>query len=534
LEPQLQNEALDLAAAFVVVGRLGERLAREPAAAAGHEVAALEGVLVRPGYREQKQGRFLFQAAADVLAHLAAVHPDPGLGAAALEALERMARGAPGPPHQAACRALGGLPLALEEARPPQAGDEDAPEPLKPADLPRLTWEALARQAGRDPAGAVRWQGRSAVLGGDPGPWLVVKLARRGENLDGLRREVRWMDRLGAVAHRLGADFHVPRLLAPGPAALLRLVVPPPGGPRPQDLHPERVAAAFLASPQYYAYPNRASGPEGLPPSALRETLGRNAWLLARLAARGWLHTDPIPLFHNRAQVGRRPDGGRYDWTRGGRLDRWLDSCRHPNFAVSGLRDFEHLEICQGDGRRRYEVMGAHLLALLLVAGSYFRSRAPERRGTAPGGGPVDARDLFDADLLADLVEELFRRYAAGFAGSDPAAAGPPPGNPRALARRMVEEMGVDRHMEEILRAPDQLAMSEGEFAAHLRRWGALPADAPPPRRGAGDLVLATGPHLGGFNQRISLPEMLDFVAAAAALAAAARFRAERGLPAAG
>ena len=130
--------------------------------------------------------------------------------------------------------ALGGLPLALEEARPPQAGDQDAPEPLKPEDLPRLTWEALARQAGRDPAGAVRWQGRSAVLGGDPGSWMVVKLARRGESLDGLRREVRWMGRLGALAPRLGAAFHVPRPLSPAPAGLLRLVAPPPAGPRPR------------------------------------------------------------------------------------------------------------------------------------------------------------------------------------------------------------------------------------------------------------------------------------------------------------
>ena len=68
----------------------------------------------------------------------------------------------------------------------------------------------------------------------------------------------------------------------------------------------------------------------------------------------GIVHTAPIPLFHNRAQAWRREDRGIYEWPRGGRLDRWLSSSRHPNIAASGLRDFEHLASIRRPGRQLY------------------------------------------------------------------------------------------------------------------------------------------------------------------------------------
>ena len=51
--------------------------------------------------------------------------------------------------------------------------------------------------------------------------------------------------------------------------------------------------------------------------------------------------------------------------------------------------------------------------------------------------------------------------------------------------------------------------------------------------KGAADIVILSGPHLGGFNRPISLPEMIEAVAGMAAVCVADRFRAENG-PAAG
>jgi hypothetical protein len=45
----------------------------------------------------------------------------------------------------------------------------------------------------------------------------------------------------------------------------------------------------------------------------------------------------------------------------------------------------------------------------------------------------------------------------------------------------------------------------------------------------AADIPLTTGPHLGGFNQQISLPELIEFVAAASAAVISARFAVEAG-----
>jgi hypothetical protein len=46
--------------------------------------------------------------------------------------------------------------------------------------------------------------------------------------------------------------------------------------------------------------------------------------------------------------------------------------------------------------------------------------------------------------------------------------------------------------------------------------------------QGQADLILQTGPHLGGFNQAISLPELIRSTGAAAADCVARRFRRQR------
>ncbi|MBW2107229.1 MAG: hypothetical protein JRI36_00985 [Deltaproteobacteria bacterium] len=88
----------------------------------------------------------------------------------------------------------------------------------------------------------------------------------------------------------------------------------------------------------------------------------------------------------------------------------------------------------------------------------------------------------------------------------------------------MIEEMGVDRHMEEILRVADQQAMSEEAFVAFLIDRGYPEHDARSLKKAKQDIILHTGPHLGGFNERVSVPELIDAVSAMSASCIAGKY----------
>jgi hypothetical protein len=281
-------------------------------------------------------------------------------------------------------------------------------------------------------------------------------------------------------------------------------------------------AVAFFASTDYFAYPNDHRQEKRLGEEPFREVLFRNAWLLAKLTSRGIIHSAPIPLFHNRVQRARRNDGGLYEWQRGGRLDRWLYSCRFPNFGRSGLRDFEHFISFNGTSKQIYSHIGTHLLSLYLIAGSYFRNKDASRVGLQSNGAPADTRDLFDPGLFEELLRGAFLSYYSGFTGNP--YTGESPCNFKDLASRMIEEMGVDRHMEEILRVADQTEMSDLSFKAFLIERGIPPDKVETFQRGEKDIVVHTGPHLGGFNERISVPELIDSIGAMSALCIAGLF----------
>ena len=133
----------------------------------------------------------------------------------------------------------------------------------------------------------------------------------------------------------------------------------------------------------------------------------------------------------------------------------------------------------------------------------------------------MDARDLFDEIFLRALIEGAFISYYQGFVGE--AFAGQLPFSLSRLTTRMIDEMGVDRHMEEILRGQDQDRMTEKEFTDFLVERGC-------DRKAITDIIISTGPHLGGFNQRISLPEMIEAVGAMSALCIAGRYWREKVL----
>jgi len=125
-------------------------------------------------------------------------------------------------------------------------------------------------------------------------------------------------------------------------------------------------------------------------------------------------------------------------------------------------------------------------------------------------GNPVDARDLFHKPFLGKLMEGIFRHYHLGFVGTE--FSGDVPVDFDALSTRMVDEMGVDRHMEEILRIADQKEMTEKTFVHFLEQRGGSGEEASSFQKGREDITLYTGPHLGGFNHGISLPELIESI----------------------
>lgn len=481
-------------------------------------VRALETILTNFAHDAQRNAHHLYREAALGLACL--LRPEsqggpvrsPELAVRALAVLDAMLREGTRKARLAVAEVLGGL-TRVPAAAPPKPCDPAHARPVALADL--LGPFGVAPQAG-----SPRRAGRSLLWELPDGRLLVVKRARADEDGAGLALEAAWMERL--AADTFPVRFDLPEPLRHKGCALFAL-----HGPSEPGLHGRGLAMAYLAPADYFVYPNElpCGGRPG--PDAFAEMWLRAARLFGCLAARGIVHEDPIPLFHNRTAQGRRGDQGVYDWRRLGRLDQWLGSCRHPNFGASGLRDFEHLSPWRGQGYGLYRSLGNALLALLLVAGSWFRAADRGLVGHDAAGAPADARHLFDQPLLARLLGEALRELSLGFC--DRPWEGPLPFNTDHLARRMVEEMGQDRHMEELFRAEDQSRLSRAEFEAFLTARGVAPERAAALPQGQDDIPLATGPHLGRFNSQTSLPELNEFVACAAGRVIAARFLAHNG-----
>ena len=476
-------------------------------------IGTLKELLLSTQFQAQRQRRFLFREAASILAVIVQLAGRQPPAQQAYDALLAVMRKAHDQAHLAAAEALGALPLMI---RGPRLA------PLDEAPVPTLNLKTWLLEHHLPANVSFSTQGRSLTARLPDRSWLVVKMARTPDEGQALRREVQWMHYLATVSLPRGIRFEIPAALTGKGAVLFRL------DGLPESLRPvgstdqTPSAIGFIASPAYYDYPN-CFDPADLPvPEDFVEIMGRSAFLFGYLAGRGVVHEAPIPLFHNRVQQERRRDNGAYEWFRAGRLDRWLASCAYPNFGKSGLRDFEHFTSFCGKGLALFREIGNHLISLLLVAASYFRARDPQRVGWNTEGEPVDARDLFDAGLLSDLVAEIFNRYHEGFTGEP--AEGPPPFDVQHLVRRMIAEMGVDRYMIEYLRVVDQRQMAPEEFEIFLVQRGYDTRAVAGLTKGADDLLIHTGPHLGDFNRAISLPEMIEAAASMAAVCVAKRF----------
>ncbi|MEK9149062.1 MAG: SidJ-related pseudokinase, partial [Candidatus Desantisbacteria bacterium] len=338
----------------------------------------------------------------------------------------------------------------------------------------------------------------------------------------------------------LGWRFDIPKVLAFECSHLIKLSSLPIRVPNEISLHPKNYAIAFMVSKDYFSYPNSERQEERLSAEEFKEVMSRCAYLLGYLARLGIIHTDVIPLFHNRVQTHRRTDNGIYQWWQRGRLDRWFFSCDYPNFGISGIRDFEHFiswgrdqaPLGYQDNLGLYHMLGTQLLGLLLVAGSYFRNKDRERLGFDSEGNPIDARDLFEQGLFGELIRGIYLHYYQGVTQEEYKA--DLPFDLDGLTQRMIDEMGVDTHMQEILRQQDQGNMTDDEFRDFLEERGYSEEEISEFNKGRQDISVLTGPHLGGFNQEISLSEMIEAIERMAALMVGARFRREKSRQAAG
>lgn len=514
LEKLLYTHNLDFSANYMAILNLHALLQDYPHMIRPASVSALKRVLEDRAHIAQKQAHFLYRAAAEALICVVVHAPDDGLRDLSMLTLSQIVDTASGHQQRAAAQALGSLPLTLQGPLICYQG---------PAEIPDVKWEDLLGENGISVARSPVMIGRCLVLEIDENNrLLVLKTVHDEISVQFLNREALWMDTLRSTGLSFPVRFDIPTPIKCKESYVFRLVNFPVRHFKNRGMNSTSYAIGFVAHRDYFVYPNQFAK-NRFAHQHFKEILFRNAWLLGKLTAMGMVHSAPIPLFHNRIQRGRRTDGGIYEWDRGGRLDRWLHSCQYPNFGLTGIRDFEHFITISKPGVELYRHIGTHILSLLLVAGSYFRNKEKDRYGLNLNGAPIDRRGLFDKPFFKELIQGVFFQYYSGFVGKN--FQQKLSFDFETFTMRMIEEMGVDRHMVEILRTIDQRAMTDQAFRLFLNDNGFTEREIDRIEKGREDITIHSGPHLGGFNERISLPELIAFLSMTSAFCVAGKYQ---------
>ncbi len=517
LENPLKAGTLNFAATYIALGDLHSFVETYPGIARLETVSAFKQVLESPDFTSETQAFFLYKKAAEALSSLVTSTAGSPLAFHSLATLQELLGTTKGHSHRASAEAIGSLPLSVGG---PNIDGNIAEE------IPRITWREVLDKEKIAFCENPIVMGRSLVVYIDnTDSLLAVKLTSGEDNIESALREAAWMKKLRSNGHSFLFRFNIPKPIKINGNSVFKLGKIPEDISQPIESTSDLYAIAFIAHKDYFAYPNDHRPGKQLCEETFKEVIFRNAWLLGRLTSLGIVHCAPIPLFHNRVQRSRRPDLGLYEWQRAGRLDRWLQSCRYPNFGLTGIRDFEHIISFNGSSRELYNQVGTQILSLLLTTGSYFRNKEPGRVGFDKEGTTVDARDLFDKSLFKELVQGIFLAYYNGFTNMK--FNGNIPLDFDDLICRMIDEMGVDHHMEEILRVVDQREMSDESFKQFLKNRGYSEKDIKTEKKGVREITTYTGPHLGGFNERISIPELIDSVGTMSALCISGKFWSE-------
>jgi len=515
LENALRNEHLDFSAAFMVVQDLHQLVQVNPAIIRPVTISALKNVLEDSKHTSQTQSFFLYREAANALASILVLCFDEPLSKQSISSLKHVVNTGSGMQQRAATEAMGSLPLQI---RGPRIPDNRAEK------IPYIKWDDILKLNNIAICNSPVIIGRSLVASiNNSSEIFVVKFAVTESALELIKKEADWMHYLSSYCYSFPVRFKIPQPIQINGSYLFRLRKLPVSPPEGSDINSKlNYAIAYIAHKDYFSYPNDHRKAKQLTKDKFREVILRNAWLLGKLTSLGIVHSAPIPLFHNRVQRNRRTDQGVYEWHHGGRLDRWLYSCRYPNFGITGIRDFEHLISYQGSSRDLYRHIGRQILSLVLVTGSYFRNFEADKVGFDRHGKPVDVRYLFDKSFLQKLLKGIFQEYYNGFV--EDKFCGYIPFNIEQLSACMIEEMGVDRHMEEMLRVADQMEMTENEFRDFLAQRGCSEEEIEGYKKDVNDITIQTGPHLGGFNQRISVPELIQCLGVVSAYCIGGRY----------
>jgi len=507
-QAQIQDKASDFTTRYLAVYHLQCLAENHPEIISLESIDALERLLRDPEFAGQRRGFFLCRLAADTLASIIVHSNGQPMADLALSALKNVLGTTTGHSHRVSAEALGALPIAIYG---PELKD------VMTNRIPCIRWQDMLDKKGLRLSSSPTFMGRSLVARLDQGDRLLVsKFALANDSPNALLREALWIEHLRTGNYTFPFRFNIPVAIKIDDSYIFRLRDFSVKSCENMELHPKCYAVAFIADKDYFTYPSNSEAAVPCADVQFSQVIFRNAWLLGKLTSLGIIHSAPIPLFHNRVQRCRRRDNGLYEWFRAGRLDRWLDSCSYPNIGLTGIRDFEHFISFKGHSRDLYRHIGSHIMSLLLVTGGYFRNKNRSRVGLDEHGKPVDTRDLFDKVVLKKITLGVFLNYYQGFVQQE--FGGEMPLDLDRLAARMIDEMGVDRYMEEILRIADQKEMTDEQFVRFLKERGYSDEASKELERGITDIVVLTGPHLGAFNERISLPELVESVETMAAL----------------
>ena len=489
----LINHCLDFSAAYMGIKYIGRHAADFPFTITRQTLDALFSVFETPGFDKAKQAFFLYHEAAITLVDMGKTMENE-ITRTIVQRLMSLLMISSGKRLRALSQALGRL-----SDNSPAPDMPSFPNTAMPLDINLSSLAEKFTTTGMIlPADTQwTWKGRSLIARTETKIMGVIKFATTQDNINEIHREAVWMD-------WFSQNPQTPDPLVPKPVCIQGSYLFNITGELPEG-GPETIygsaCIAFTPCPGYYEYPNL----EGVVWEQIKSSFFKSALALGRLSSRGLFHTALIPLFHNRIQQGRRNDNGKYLWEHAGRLDQWLDSSLFPNFAASGLRDFEHIT-CRTKPLDLEHYTGEYLLSFILVAGSCFRNKAPHRRGTDNACPHVDTRDLFCPDLFESLLAGVCEHYFKGLTESE--TFDPAPFKLPALIEKLIEKMGLDEHMQEALRVQDQLDMGDEQFEKFLADRGITCI----PDKGKENIVLFTGPHLGEFNQPISIPELIEFL----------------------
>ncbi len=516
VEHQLLNQKVGFSAAFLAVQYLYSSIQQAPGLITRQTITALLSLIHSRRLDTKKQSYFLYKEACFALIHIALdkTHPLANLCISNLQ--ESLFKNS-GRKQRAISEALGSLPLNIAgpDIHPPMAHDRIA-----------VSFDTLLHHCGNPDALSLQWHGRTLRFKLDSGQIGCIKFANSLKNAADLMAETQWLIFLRDNPPCSQSRFDIPKPVLIHNRSLFKLTCLPDFILKNHRITKEYLAIAFLTGKDYFHYPNEPCLFND-PKESVEEIFYRNAWLLGKLTSNGIIHTALIPLFHNRIQRSRRNDQGVYNWEQGGRLDKWLESSQYPNFSKSGLRDFEHL-ISIKTTKRLHHFIGEHILAFTLVAGSYFRNQAPDKKGVDQDGHPIDTRNLFDPPLFLDLVRTIIKSYYQALTGLS--LKNTSHFLTHDLIDNLIENMGIDHHMEETLRIQDQKDMDSNEFDNYLTSRGCTDVQVTAFIKGSQDITLNTGPHLGGFNQPISVPKLIDLLFCLSSLCISDRYIMENGL----